>query len=261
VSNAPSTDNYQLGKGILYFDRFDSDGNGTGELDLGNAPAFNIGITLDTLDHFESRSGIREKDLSVNVSVSSLATFTLDEYSKENIALAILGAEPSTETQGSGSVTDEAVTARHDRWVKLLYRNIKSVVVNDDGGGGVYVIGVDYEVDQSVGRLKILSTGSIADAAALDVDYVYTSETWNTMLGVSVTAIEGLLRFVGDPDQGIAYEAEIWKVKLRPTSPLGFISDDWGTIEFEAEIQKDVANHPTNPWFKIREEGTAGGGS
>ena len=260
---APSTDNYQLGKGILYFDRFDANSAKQGWSDLGNAPAFSIQPTIETLDHFSSREGLREKDKTVNISVANTARFTLDEYSAENLALAILGTEPTTETQASGSAVNEAFTAAHDKWVDLAFRNINATNLNveDAGGGGSYVLGTDYEMNYTRGMIKVLSTGSIADGASMETDYDYSGETHTIIAAVTSTDIEGSLLFIGDPEEGVKYEVEIWKGKLRIAGELGFISDDWATMEFEFEVEKDEAGHPTQPWFIIREEGTAGGGS
>lgn len=263
MAKSPSTNNYTLGKGVLYFDRFDANGARQGWSDLGNCPSFSVQPAIETLDHYSSREGLREKDKSVNISVSNTARFTLDEYSAENLALAVLGTEPTTVSQGSGSVTDEDVTSAHDKWVDLNYRNIAQAgfVVNDDGGGGSYTEGTDYEVNRKRGMLKVLSTGSIADGVSLDVDYTYSSETWNKITAVTSTDLEGSLLFIGDPEEGVAYEMEVWKGKLRIAGELNFISDDWATMEFEFEIEKDEENHPTEPWYTIREEGIAGGGS
>ena len=67
------------------------------------------------------------------------------------------------------------------------------------------------------------------------------------------TPVEGFIRFIGDPMHGPSLEAEIWKCSLKPTSDVAFIGTDWGAVEFEAEILKDAANHPDDPYFKIYE--------
>lgn len=87
----PSTDNYMLGKGILKFDRFDADGNSTGLRDLGNVPAFTLQPAIESLDHYSSRAGLKVKDKTVTVQAGLTAKFTIEEYDKENLALALLG--------------------------------------------------------------------------------------------------------------------------------------------------------------------------
>ena len=256
MANAPNVENYMLGKGVLYLDRLDSSGNHTGELDLGNAPAFNVSLTTEDLPHRESRSGIKEEDHNVETSLSASVSFTLDEPNTDNLALAFRASEPSTTSQGSGSVAAESATAKLDKWIALDYRNISNVVI------GAYTEDTDYEVDFATGRIKCLSTGSITADEALTVAYDYSSETWNIVNGVSNSgAIMAYLRFVGDPEQGTKYEMEIWRVKLKLSGDVPFISDDWATITFEGKILKDNANHSSYPWFRLREEGTSGGGS
>jgi hypothetical protein len=91
MPTAPSTANYMLGKGILKFDRFDTDGLPTGIRDLGNCPNFSLTPAVETLDHFSSRTGLKKKDKSVTLSAGLTAKFTLDEYDMENLAMALLG--------------------------------------------------------------------------------------------------------------------------------------------------------------------------
>jgi len=256
MANAPNVSNYSLGKGILYLDRLDSSGNHTGELDLGNAPAFTITMTSNTIDHYESRSGIKEKDRQAEIEIGASVSFTLDEMNKDNLALAFRASEPSTTSQGSGSVAAESATAKLDKWIDLDYRNISNVVI------GAYTEDTDYEVDFATGRIKCLSTGSITADEALTVAYDYSSETWDIINAISNSGpIEAYLRFVGNPEVGPSYEIEIWKVLVKMSGDAPFITDDWATIQFTGEIQKDTANHSSYPWFRIREEGTSGGGS
>lgn len=87
-----SVDLYTIGKGILQFDRFDSDGLPTGLRDLGNAPNFTLTPSEDSLEHFSSREGIKTLDLEVSLIRKITGKFTLDEYDRENLRLALFGA-------------------------------------------------------------------------------------------------------------------------------------------------------------------------
>lgn len=91
MTTSPSTELYMLGRGILKFDRFDSAGLPTGLRDVGNSPNFTLVPTQETLDHFSSRSGVKKKDKTVTLSVGLGVKFTLEEYDKENLALALFG--------------------------------------------------------------------------------------------------------------------------------------------------------------------------
>ena len=170
MPEAHDVENYEVGKGILYFDKFDSDGLPTGLRDLGNAPNFDIGLEVETLNHWSSRAGIKKKDKSVNVSANAMATFTLDEYDRNNIALALFGT--------------------------------------------------------------------------------VTGQTVNILMDVQ---IRGHIRFVGNPAAGPTFIINLWNVLLKPTSKVPLISDEWGTIDFEVEVENDEDNHPDNPYGTITE--------
>lgn len=259
--NAHSTKNYQLGRGVVYFNPLDqSTGLPKGEVDLGNAPAFNLNTEIEELEHYSSRAGLRVVDKKVTLSLKLIGSFTLDEINVRNLAFAFLGDEATT-VQGSGSVTDEGVTVDLlDAWYKLDYRNLDdgTVVVEPDGGGVPYVEGTDYEVDLVTGRIKILSSGSIASTDELDVDYDYLAITgMETIQLAKNTKVEGLLRFIGEPAIGVTYEGVWWKVTLSLAGEVGFITEaDWTTIEFEFEVQSDEDNHADTPLgviYKIAE--------
>jgi len=253
----PDTDNYILGKGKVYFDRLDSDGNRTGEIDLGNTPAFTLTPSIESLDHYESMSGIREKDKSVDTSIGFTGTFTLDEYARENLKLALMndGGEASY-TQVTGHQTNEPITARLGKWVPLSKRNVHAVNVTDSTGTVTYVADTDYAVDASIGRIRAIPGGSISDAQALLVDYNYDATEYPKVSALSDSTIEGYVRFVGAPAVGPTYELEIWRVKIKPSGDIPWITEEWGQIPFEMEVLKDAENHPSEPWFILIDKTT-----
>ena len=257
MATSPSTSNYFVGKGKLYFDRLTAAGVSTGERDLGNAPAVVITPNVEQLEHFSSRTGIRSKDLSVNVQQSATVKFTLDEYTLDNIALAMYGDGPEAMSQGDGNVGAESITLYHDRWIKLAQRNISVSSVGIPG----HTEGTDYEVDTVTGRIKAKSTGTIADGEAVTVSYTFGAMTWNYASMFGRQDVQGLLRLVGTNDVGGKYEVVMWSVKIKSTSDVNFIGDDWGTIDFEGEILDDTANHPDYPFLQVIEEGVDISGS
>jgi hypothetical protein len=253
MSLAPNTENYMLGRGRIYFNKFDANGNPTGWLDLGNAPAFAVGLTTDKLEHYSSRSGLRVKDKTVIMGIDVALKFTLDEFSVENLNLAFLGNIEDF-LQTAGSATDESVTAISDRYVDLVYRKLTSgtVVVTDSSSATTYVEGTDYLVDYDAGMIIAKGSGSIADGDTILVSYDYGAITSQAIKAVTNPEIRGQLKFVGDPAAGTAYEGLFWDVALSATGDIGFITEsDWGQMEFEGEITKDDQNHPDSPYYNI----------
>lgn len=136
---SPSTDNYTLGKGILYFDQFDALGNLTGERDLGNAPALSFNMTIDMLDHFSSRSGLSSKDKQVTKQITPSFKFTLDEINRENLGMLFYGNMEDV-TQAA---VDAATTVLPAIVNKNLYYDLGARKV------GIWAVDVIWEVGMS----------------------------------------------------------------------------------------------------------------
>lgn len=107
---APNTGNYRIGKGKFEFKR-----EGAAEFKhMGNSPEAEFTPTIEKLDHFSSMEGTREKDLSVVVERGGTLTLTLDEWTPDNMALALLGTidevaagGPTVEIFDSDSIAGE----------------------------------------------------------------------------------------------------------------------------------------------------------
>jgi len=103
-----ATRDYTLGKGKVLFKK-----SGTsGYMDLGNAPAFTVNVTIDKLEHFGSRSGISKKDLEVITKLGMGGAFTLDEPKPENLAMFVMSdAGATADGQASGSTVAAPITS------------------------------------------------------------------------------------------------------------------------------------------------------
>lgn len=102
-----ATKNYTLGRGKIHFSRFKT-GTQTpaGFFYIGNTPEFNLTIESETLDHFSSDEGIREKDDSVPLEVTRTGSLITDNIDPKNVALFFFGEE-STVTQVTTSAQNE----------------------------------------------------------------------------------------------------------------------------------------------------------
>jgi hypothetical protein len=143
---APSTDNYTLGKGIVYFDKIDANGEYAGERDLGNAVVFTLSSAIEKLDHFNNRSGLRAKDKTVVTEITPSVAFTLDEINVDNVALMFMADtvavtqtadDALTYTIDVSAMTDSKITGGLYLDVGA-YRNIGVYTLTwDSGVGGV----------------------------------------------------------------------------------------------------------------------------
>ena len=108
MATNPSTDNYTLGKGHLTFNQLVA-GSPSGEVSLGNAPAFTFSLSIEKLDHYSSLGGLKAKDKTVITQISPTVTFTLDEMSGSNVTKLFMGSAATTAqtalTDGTASST------------------------------------------------------------------------------------------------------------------------------------------------------------
>lgn len=134
--------NYTLGRGKIYFDRFASGTKTkTGERYLGNTPSFSVGSAIQNLDHFSSDSGVRLKDASVQLQNDRTAKFSTDNVSANNVAL-MFGTEMISRTTLSSSGASDTLTVQQGLYYQLGassavpegLRNLTNVSVSDSSG-------------------------------------------------------------------------------------------------------------------------------
>ena len=93
---APHIDNYYIGKGKVFWTP-----EGGVERDLGNIPEFEFTPELEKLAHYSSRSGVRTKDREVVVEKSATLRLVLEEWSLDNLVMALMGSTPAANIDGN----------------------------------------------------------------------------------------------------------------------------------------------------------------
>ncbi len=249
--------NLFLGRGKLYADVWtEAEESSGGEEYLGVAsvwePQAPADETIEMRDYAVEDAPLLDK-IAIKRDMKMRAV--LHEMTLENLRMALLGTIDAR-TQGTGTVTDEDVTAKQGKYVPLAYRNISDVVVEPEAGGTAFTVDEDYAVDATTGRLYIMTTaegGTITDAAALHVSYSYAADTARTMAAGAALKVEGSLRFVGDPKRGQRYEMEVWHFQISPEGGIGFISDEYGNITLNFDVIGESTDHPEAPYYLISE--------
>lgn len=131
-----------LGRGKLFFNRFvDGTLAGPGERYIGNSPEFAMSTTIETLDHYSSDKGVRERDLSVEVQRTRSLRLTTDNISAENLGL-IFGSDPAARTVAAVTDDGDTIVVQPGLYYQLGVRaarpegvrNVTSVMVRDDTG-------------------------------------------------------------------------------------------------------------------------------
>lgn len=144
---SPSTVNYQIGKGIVSFDK----GSLGSFTLLGNVPEFEWTPAVDKLDHFSSQEGIKKKDKSVVISAGATLRMVMDEVTGFNLQMLALGT-PTANSDGDTTIKSMELAS--------IEGTIKFVGTNDVG------LKVDF-----IGKVDFTPSGS----------FNMISDEWNTM--------------------------------------------------------------------------------
>lgn len=240
--------NYTLGRGKVYVSRY-VDGAPTGAYRyIGNTPEFSLNIESETLDHYSSDEGIREKDDSVPLEVNRTGSLTTDNIDPKNVALFFFGQE-STVAQASVASAVETLTGiESGRSYKLGvtasnpagYFGIDpagfAVAVN--GGGTALVEGTDYDVDLDNGMVHFLDSSTVAvDDADIDVTYAVLASTRSRVISGS-EPIECAIRYVTKNPKGDDCQFFFPYVKLTPNGDYALKGDEWQQMPLAMEILK-----------------------
>lgn len=247
---ATCVNTYYSGQGIFYVGDRDGSGNPTGLRSLGNVPSMEISIDVTKFEHKESCSGTRAVDLTIVQEKNGTFTMTLENHSAKNLALALWGAD--TVVTGT-TVTDEAVTAYHDKVSLLANINLTAASVTVTGGGGTptYVEDTDYTIDYKNGTLTALSTGAIADLASILVDYTFG--TYTRVDAMTLTSQEKYLRFEGlNTVDNKTVVVDIFKASFDPVATLPLLNDEIQQIELTGNILYDSLQTGGSNYFQER---------
>ncbi|QPB11452.1 major tail protein with Ig-like domain [Providencia phage Kokobel1] len=254
--------NYVVGRGRLFFDKFKDGCNESehGEQYFGNTPELSLSSDTETLDHYSSDYGLREKDMTVMLEHSRSGSFTTDNISAENLALFFLGDQ--------AKVTQTQVTAAKEifsdiklgRYIQLGasevlpmgVRNIEnlSVYVADadvsinlgegdiEGTEGVTKVNLvgQIEYDLTQARLYLEPTATeVKDGQQLIAQYDIKAQSRELIIARN-RMIYGALRFMSDNPVGDAKDFYWPKVMLQPDGDYALKGDDWQQIGFTFSV-------------------------
>ena len=237
-------DRYYRGQGRVSFAERDSvTGKPQGFLFLGNCNELNLSIDTETAEHQESYTGQGIMDRYVETGQSAMLNINLDNFVKENLALAMFGK--ATAVSGA-TVTGETHEAKKGYSIFLDHINLDpsaTVTVTDSGaatfdiptGGG----DPEFTVDYKSGRIYILEGSSIAEGE-VDVDYEYLDQ--ETVGAFTEFNKEKYFVFEGlnTAEDYSPVVIHAYKVRLQPFDEFNLISDDFSELVLEGNILYDT---------------------
>ena len=243
------TQNYTLGRGKVFFSRFKT---GTrvpaGFQYIGNTPEFALTIENETLDHFSSDGGIREKDDSVPLEVTRTGTMVTDSIRPRNVALFFFG-DSQIVTQAAVPAADETFTdVIAGSTVKLGvspsnptgYFGVNPTGLTVEKGVATLVLGTDYTVDGPMGTVTFIlpeDGGAIVDGDDITINAAVLGSTRPRVISGS-EPVEGAMMYIADNPKGEDFHYYLPYVKITPNGDYNLKGDEWQQIPFNIEALK-----------------------
>lgn len=235
-----------LGRGEVWFAPFAS-GTKTpkGYRFLGNCPAFNLNVTFEELNHFDSTNGFREEDESIITQRQIMSTITCDDLKPQNLAWFFMGSD-STVTQSSvtGETYDIAdvefdtvyqIGAADGTPTGLRSVTVDSVEADPTGTPVSFTEDDDYEiVDADRGLIRFLDSGNYSEGDTVQITYDLAAVSSPQVVS-GRAQIEGALMFLAKNAAGNNVDYRMPYAKIRPTGDLALIGEDWATMEFDVK--------------------------
>lgn len=92
---SPNPSNYAIPKSNVYFTP-----TGGVRRHVGNCPEASAELTTEQLEHFSSMTGVKTRDFTATTSKSMTISLTLEEMTRENMRIVMLGGDLEPNTEG-----------------------------------------------------------------------------------------------------------------------------------------------------------------
>jgi len=252
MSDVAVSANLHLGRGAIYVDPYATVGGARvgAERFIGHASKLDIPAPdIEDVREYSSVTAAAPLLARDIIRATHQVSFTGKEWTKDNVALRLMGAAAAFAQTAGGPVTDEVIVGTiQDRFYQVggatPRRGITVTAVKHNSGSPTYVLNTDYKVDTVGGRIYIIPGGAIgATAQDIKVTYSYSTLALNQVSVGSLSTIETYMRFRTDPKRGPAIEVELWRVSLSPDGDISVFGDTYGELGFKGELLDDSAAH------------------
>lgn len=229
---------YASFQGRVYLGKRDASGNPIEVRSPGNVADLKLSLKTEVLEHFESQSGQRSLDHRMIKSKSATVSMSVEEFTKENLALALYGTAVAST---GGTVTDEPIGGATpmvgDRYF-LAHPKVSTLVVKDSAGtAATLALGTQYTVDTDFGAVQFLDTTGLTAPFKASYAFGDVSE-----IGIFTQPLpERYLRLEGlnTAQSNARVLVELYRVAFDPLKELALISNDYNKFDLEGSLLAD----------------------
>lgn len=228
---------YASFQGRVFLGKRDALGNPIEVRSPGNVAELKLSLKTDVVEHFESQTGQRSLDHRMIKQKSATVMLTIEEFTKENLSLALYGSHVAT---AGGNVIAEPLpnpVVIGDRYV-LAHPKVSSLVVRDSAVSPATLdVGDEYTVDADFGAIQFLNVTGFTQP--FKASYAYGAVT---EIGIFTQPLpERFLRLEGiNTAQGNAKVlVELYRIAFDPLKELGLITEEYNKFELEGSLLAD----------------------
>jgi hypothetical protein len=212
-----------------------------------------LGLDTQPAEHRESTSGRQSVDLIIDNVLSGNIKMRLEDFSKENLALASFG---TASIITAGTATSEPIVAKLGYSVPLKNINLTEFTSLKIQNGIIQTIAAtgNYSVNLNSGMITFEATpasSALVNNATCLCTYTYGSH--KKITGFTETRKHYYLRFNGlntvDSDQPVIIE--VFKVTFNPMTELSLINTELSTMDIEGDMLYSNTGIDGN-YFRVR---------
>jgi hypothetical protein len=230
---------YASFQGRVYLGKRDANGEPIEVRSPGNVAELKLSLKTDVLEHYESQTGQRTLDHRMVKQKSATVKLTIEEFTKENLALALYG---NFVTGAAGTVSGEPLggvaPVIGDRYF-LAHPKVSTLVVTDSTATpATLALGTNYTAETDFGAIQFLEVTGFTAPFKASYGFGVATE-----IGIFTQPLpERYLRLEGlNTAQGNAKVlVELYRVAFDPLKEISFISDDYNKFEMEGSLLADA---------------------
>ena len=259
----PSVSEYQLGGGKVFLAELAAGGLPKAYRKVGNTPEFNVTVNSESYEHSSTQEGAPAQDLSVIIDSGGSVTFTLENFSAENLALFLMGEASDYVNPGIAGFADAVIVADGDIELTGYYQirttlgaavfgisSTNDITVSTTNVAPVELtLDTDYTVDANSGIIHLLGTAAIitaisgtegltctltADAGATTVDLV-------TMLSDVEKDVALIFEGINAADSNKRTYYHFHKISLAANGDANLISAEAGALPMTGQVEVNDA--------------------
>lgn len=228
-----------IGAADAYIDLLTDEGVRTGLELKGNCTNFTPKPDAERKEQTANgRSNFGQVLASVTLPKPMTAKITFNQLDAQLFAAAFFGTNTAL-TQSAGNITPAvSVTIIKDKWVDTGVLNLNVPVFKDATDTTTYVEGTDYELNKRLGMIKVKSTSAIVDGAVLHMTGTQSAIDGTSMAAMTKSNVRVRIKLDGQNfADGRNFIADVYQMRLSPTSEFSFVSTDFVDVTFEGSLE------------------------